>query len=176
MLIGFALYAAGLVLALAPVSSAVAGDNADADLSPSVPAQALGRWQVTGDLGTARYGHTATLLANGQVLVAGGFTLPGGYLASAELYDPATGMWTATDNLATERGGHTATLLPNGQVLAAGGVSVGSAQHDHHIPRAELYRSSKRKLDAHRQPSTRALSSYSDVAAQWQGTCLRRIL
>ena len=121
------------------MSSAAAGDNAVADLSPSVPAQALGRWQVTGDLGTARYGHTATLLANGQVLVAGGFTLPGGYLASAELYDPATGMWTATDNLATERGGHTATLLPNGQVLAAGGVSVGSAQHDHHIPRAELY-------------------------------------
>ncbi len=73
VLIGFALYAAGLVLALAPMSSAAAGDNADAELSQSVPAQAPGRWKVTGDLGTARYGHTATLLANGQVLVAGGF-------------------------------------------------------------------------------------------------------
>ena len=122
VLIGFALYAAGLVLALAPMSSATAGDNAAAELNQSVPAQAPGRWRITGDLVTARYVHTATLLPNGQVLVAGGYgpdccTI----LASAELYDPATGAWTATGSMTTARVDHTATLLPNGQVLVAGG-------------------------------------------------------
>ncbi len=65
--------------------------------------------------------HTATLLPNGKVLVAGGFN--GGFtiLTSAELYDPASGSWTATGSLNTARAYHTATLLPNGKVLVAGG-------------------------------------------------------
>ena len=116
-LIGFALYAAGLALAFGPVSSAAAGDNAAAELNQSVPAQAPGHWRVTGDLVTARYGHTATLLPNRQVLVAGGLY----FLASAELYDPTTGVWTATGSMTTVRVSHTATLLPNGRVLVAGG-------------------------------------------------------
>ena len=95
LLIGFALYAAGLVLALAPMSSAVAGDKAAAELSPSVPDQGNGRWRITGSMATAREFHTATLLPNGQVLVSGGFGSLGN-LASAELYDPATGIWTVT--------------------------------------------------------------------------------
>ena len=51
---------------------------------------------------TGRYIHTATLLPNGQVLVAGGYGLTYA-LASAELYNPATGTWTATGSLATAR-------------------------------------------------------------------------
>ena len=50
---------------------------------------ANGTWTPTGSLNTARTNHTATLLPNGRVLVAGG--LGSGALASAELYDPATG-------------------------------------------------------------------------------------
>ena len=97
VLIGFALYAAGLVLAFAPVSNATAGVNAVAELSPSVPGQAPGRWILTGDLTTPRVNHTATLLPNRQVLAAAGENMiVGGLLASAELYDPATGVWTIT--------------------------------------------------------------------------------
>ena len=64
--------------------------------------------------------HTATLLQNGKVLVAGGLTTSW-HSASAELYDPASGTWTATGSLNTARSYHTATLLPNGKVLVAGG-------------------------------------------------------
>jgi N-acetylneuraminic acid mutarotase len=66
------------------------------------------------------YGHTATLLPNGQLLVAGGFG-NAGCLSSAEVCNPATGTWTTIGAMASARENHTATLLPNGQVLVAGG-------------------------------------------------------
>ena len=81
---------------------------------------ASGSWSATGSLNTARYDHTATLLPNGKVLVAGGL-ITAAILASAELYDPASGTWSATGSLNTARDDHTATLLPNGKVLVAGG-------------------------------------------------------
>jgi len=76
-------------------------------------------WTAAGSLGTARWGHTATLLANGQVLVVGGDS--SGALASCERFDPVGGTWTAAGALATGRTGHTATRLGNGRVLAVGG-------------------------------------------------------
>jgi large repetitive protein len=101
-----------LMATVAPMSSVAAEDNVAAELSPS--------WVPTGSLVTARLRHTATLLPNGKVLVAGGNNGPPA-LSSAELYDPASGTWTATGSLGTARGYHTATLLPNGKVLVAGG-------------------------------------------------------
>jgi N-acetylneuraminic acid mutarotase len=83
-------------------------------------------WTATGNMTTARIGHTATLLANGEVLVAGGGNATG-TLTSAELYDPATGKWAVSGSMTTARGSHTATLLPNGEVLVAGGVTNGSS-------------------------------------------------
>ena len=86
---------------------------------------AAGTWSATGSLGTARYWHTATLLPNGKILVAGGYTQTfsrSGDLASAELYNPATGTWSATGSLGTARDSHTATLLPNGKILRRGGL------------------------------------------------------
>ena len=145
-LIGFALRAAGVVLAFGPLSSAVAVDNGAAELSASVPAQATeGIWTATDDLGTPRTYHTATLLPNGEVLVAGGTSNDLiTSLASAELYDPIARTWTATGSMTTARGIHTATLLPSGQVLVAGGeASLLSLS----LTSAELYESAPEAVD-----------------------------
>lgn len=76
---------------------------------------------ATGSMGTARAGHTATLLPNGRVLVAGGSSAGGSPTASAELFDPGSGTFTSTGSMAMARWAHTATLLSNGKVLMAGG-------------------------------------------------------
>ena len=83
-------------------------------------------------MATQRAAHTATLLPDGKVLVAGGFT-GGGSLASAEVFDPATSTFASAGNMTASRAGHTATLLPNGKVLIAGGYN-GS-----YLASAELY-------------------------------------
>ncbi len=105
-------------------------------------------WSATGSLGTARSGPTATLLANGQVLVVGGFISrcnPGcSTTGSAELYDPATGTWSYTGNLNAARGQHSATLLPDGKILVAGGtrkisLAGGVSNGEDVLNSAELY-------------------------------------
>jgi N-acetylneuraminic acid mutarotase len=85
---------------------------------------ARGAWTPTGSLNTERVQHTATLLQNGRVLVAGGIDGSFNWLASAELYDLATGTWGLTGSLNTARISHTATLLQNGTVLVAGGFDI----------------------------------------------------
>jgi hypothetical protein len=67
--------------------------------------------------------HTATLLPDGKVLVAGGFAGDENSLASAEVFDPATNTFAPAGNMSAARSGHTATLLPNGKVLIAGGYN-----------------------------------------------------
>jgi N-acetylneuraminic acid mutarotase len=87
---------------------------------------ATGTWSSTGNLNSARELHTATLLSNGKVLIAGGFIDSDAGLAtnSAEVYDTATGTWSISGNLNTARAYHTATLLLGGKVLVAGGFFV----------------------------------------------------
>src|ERR1035437_379106 len=91
-------------------------------LAATTPLPALaansGTWANTGSMNTTRTAHSATLLPNGQVLVAGGESSTGG-LTSAELYNPVTGKWTFTGSMATRRYAHTAVLLPSGEVLVA---------------------------------------------------------
>ena len=87
-------------------------------------------FKATGSMYGARYGHTATLLNNGEVLVTGGSAGgpprggppgPPTLLATAELFDPTSGTFTGTGSMSIVRIGHTATLLKNGKVLVTGG-------------------------------------------------------
>jgi hypothetical protein len=81
-----------------------------------------GLWSRAASLATGREEHTATVLRNGKVLIAGGTDGRGKVLASAELYDPVRNRWTSAGSMAATRIDHTATLLPSGKVLVAGGV------------------------------------------------------
>ena len=76
---------------------------------------------VTGSMATGRARHSATLLGDGSVLIAGGYDSQYRPLDSAELYDPVLGIWTPTGRMTTPRVWHTATLLSDGRVLVAGG-------------------------------------------------------
>jgi hypothetical protein len=105
----------------------------------------------TGTMARARNGHTATMLPNGQVLVAGGVACTGdlrsngcSIFGTAELYDPATGTFTATGDMTTTRAAHTATLLPSGKVLLAGGRDWANEP----LSSAELYDPVSRKFTA----------------------------
>jgi hypothetical protein len=89
---------------------------------------------ATGSMTVARSNHTATLLPNGKVLIAGGST-DTIITSSAELYDPNAGTFAATGSMTVGRSTHTATLLLNGRVLVVGGDGSANAIES----TAELY-------------------------------------
>jgi hypothetical protein len=94
---------------------------------------------LTGPFGEGRQIHTSTVLGNGRVLVAGGYTLGDGPLASASLYDPATDTFSPTGSLTEARGEQSSTLLPDGRVLVAGGGIAGWVFPGTFLASAELY-------------------------------------
>lgn len=83
-----------------------------------------GRVTPAGQLAAARLHHTATLLADGRVLVVGGRGGDGlTTLASCEVFDPKRGRWRRCAPMRTARSHHAATRLPDGRVLVMGGTT-----------------------------------------------------
>ena len=108
-----------------PVVAAAVSVPAGAQLAP-----APNTWSPTASpMSVARTGQTATLLPDGDVLIAGGGA------DTADLYDPSTGTFTPTGSMSVTRTNATATLLPSGNVLVAGGVDSRGRQ----LASAELY-------------------------------------
>lgn len=93
-------------------------------------------WSFTGNMNYYHASHTATLLNNGEVLIAGGLEL-GESPINAELYNPSSDSFTVTGNLNTGRYDHAAALLPNGEVLLVGGQATNCASGG--LSSAELY-------------------------------------
>ena len=99
----------------ASIAQAVLYDEPTDSWSPAGTAPA-------GSVKTARSRHTATLLASGKVLLAGGVSSAGAALASAEIYDPVANTFTLTvASMTSARSGHVSALLPDKRVLLAGG-------------------------------------------------------
>jgi hypothetical protein len=117
-------------------SGTIAFSLASAEVYDPAGNGGAGSFTATGSLVSPRDTHTATQLADGKVLIAGGNAVLmagpsyGGILATAELYDPAgdggVGSFSATPSMSSPRVGLTATLLPDGRVLIAGGRTSSS--------------------------------------------------
>jgi Kelch motif protein len=107
-------------------------------IEPSSSPIALAPWRPTTPIPIARAQHTATLLADGRVLVAGGRAIsfdPSSNLSeetldSAFIFDPRTEAWKHAAPLHDPRNDHVAVLLHDGRVLIAGGFTPGAKDGD----------------------------------------------
>jgi Bacterial TSP3 repeat len=81
-------------------------------------------FSLVGNMNAPRQLHTATLLANGMVLVAGGKPTSTSSSTALDLFDPTNNVFIPAGNMTVARASHTATLLPNGDVILAGGAAT----------------------------------------------------
>ncbi|MDQ0847404.1 kelch repeat-containing protein [Streptomyces sp. V1I6] len=124
------------------------GTSGSSPLSPGLAAAELynpddGTWKSAADMLEARWGHSAVLLEDKRVLVAGGVAIRSGdslkALRSAEIYDPRTDKWTGAGTMTDARTGHSAVLLKGGQVLVCGGTAPISGHDDASLAFCELF-------------------------------------
>jgi Galactose oxidase, central domain len=125
-----------------------------------------GSFSLTGSMTTRRWNHTATLLQDGRVLIAGGhhYGITSGFestlLSSAELYDPLTGTFSPTGDMIEAQMSHRATLLSNGKVLIYGGYGRGISSAELYDPAVGMFS----KVDI--------ASAFSEAAPLFDGTIL----
>src|SRR5947208_11115006 len=108
-------------------------------LRPEAKAIDAGSWTRGPDLLDGHVAHTATLLNDGRVLIAGGTRVDGVARASSELFDPRTNRWTRAADMMHARAAHAATLLADGTVLVTGGQTGLSLFDDQVLASAEIY-------------------------------------
>jgi hypothetical protein len=130
------------------------GTSGATPLSPGLPSAEIydpedGSWTSVAPMLEPRRGHTAVLLPNKQVLVAGGTAVRSTdslkALQTAELYDPEANTWTATGAMSDARSGHTAVVLNGGRVLVAGGSAPISRTGEAALAFCEIYTQSTGK-------------------------------
>jgi hypothetical protein len=116
-------------VAVVPPSLPVSPDQSPAgspDGSPTTgPASFEPGFRVLSDMSTPRFQHSATLLSDGRVLIAGGTSVGNHLLGTTEIWDPTTETFTAGPSLSVSRFGHEATRLLDGRVLIVGGFLAG---------------------------------------------------
>ena len=104
---------------------------------------ATNAWTPGTAMAAARWGHSAVLLPDKKILVAGGTTIRAGQslkaLRSAELYDPVAGTWSAAGDMTDARSGHVAVVLQGGKVLVCGGTAPVGGTDDPALAFCELY-------------------------------------
>jgi len=100
------------------------------------------KFYYKGKLTAARGKHTATLLKDGTVLIAGGGNAGGTAQATAELYDPTSAKMVNVESMKVARQEHRATLIANGDVLMTGGVD----NHGQVLATTEIYHPATRRF------------------------------
>src|SRR5450631_3948034 len=141
---GVTLLANGLVLVAGGCTAYDANGCSSTTNKAEIYDPSAGTWKATGALRGARHAMTATLLASGKVLVAGGATAAADAINSSEIYDPTAKTWSLGLKMVTARSDYASMMLGTGKVLFTGGENINGVS----INKAELYNPSTGKFTA----------------------------
>ena len=120
----------------------IAGSAPSQNGTSARPLPPVGRLVAAREMGTARGGHTATVLPDFRVLIAGGRQEKGLFLNSIEIYDPTTETFSAAGKMSVPREAHVAAALGDGKILFAGGRTRGAvplSSSDEYDPETEEF-------------------------------------
>jgi endoglucanase len=148
----------GRVLIVGGFSQSNAGTPAAFPTAAELYDPTTNGWSMTGPITGGRFEHTATILPDGRVMVAGGYgpdPICCEAIASTQIYDPVGGTWTAGPPMTWPRSAFTATTLIDGRILVAGG----------HVSTAEIF-----------DPTSGAWSATADMLAEQESFATATLL